>query len=39
MAYSSKKAAVKKYGHVKPAAKMKGPLLMRKCGSKRYVGK
>jgi len=36
MTYSSKKAAVKKYGHVKPAAKMKGPLLMKKCGSYRH---
>jgi len=36
MAYSSKKPAVKKLGYMKPGVKMEAPLMLKKCGSKRY---
>lgn len=36
MAYSTKKPATKKSGYVKSGLNMKTPLLLKKCGSKRY---
>ena len=36
MAYLSKKAATKKSGYIKSGLNMKAPLLLKKCGSKRY---